>query len=105
MAERLMAAVLKTVDGETRSGVRIPLPPPERSPLVPIPYAEQPISKVKRAFDSLDQFPSIRQRDAGIDCQRKESSSSLGSRETTEKTYRGQMAAVLQREGSFRRCG
>jgi hypothetical protein len=28
MAEWLMAAVLKTVDGETRSGVRIPLPPP-----------------------------------------------------------------------------
>ncbi len=28
MAERLNAAVLKTVSGETRSGVRIPLPPP-----------------------------------------------------------------------------
>jgi hypothetical protein len=28
MAERLNAAVLKTVNGETRSGVRIPLPPP-----------------------------------------------------------------------------
>ena len=29
MAEWLKAAVLKTVDGETRPGVRIPLPPPE----------------------------------------------------------------------------
>lgn len=29
-----MAAVLKTVDGETRSGVRIPLHPP-RGPLIP----------------------------------------------------------------------
>jgi hypothetical protein len=28
MAEWLKAAVLKTVDGETRPGVRIPLPPP-----------------------------------------------------------------------------
>src|SRR5712691_8588611 len=28
MAEWLKAAVLKTVSGETRSGVRIPLPPP-----------------------------------------------------------------------------
>jgi hypothetical protein len=28
MAERLKAAVLKTVNGVTRSGVRIPLPPP-----------------------------------------------------------------------------
>src|SRR5689334_16214376 len=28
MAERFKAAVLKTVDGETRPGVRIPLPPP-----------------------------------------------------------------------------
>jgi hypothetical protein len=28
MAERLNAPVLKTVSGETRSGVRIPLPPP-----------------------------------------------------------------------------
>src|ERR1035437_8800226 len=28
MAEWLKAAVLKTVNGETRSGVRIPLPPP-----------------------------------------------------------------------------
>ena len=31
MAERLKAAVLKTVNGETRSGVRIPLPPPYAS--------------------------------------------------------------------------
>src|SRR6476646_5282045 len=30
MAEWLKAAVLKTVDGETRPGVRIPLPPPPR---------------------------------------------------------------------------
>ena len=29
MAERLKAAVLKTVSGVTHSGVRIPLPPPE----------------------------------------------------------------------------
>ena len=29
MAEWLKAAVLKTVNGVTRSGVRIPLPPPE----------------------------------------------------------------------------
>jgi hypothetical protein len=29
MAEWLKAAVLKTVNGETRSGVRIPLPPPK----------------------------------------------------------------------------
>jgi hypothetical protein len=29
MAERLKAAVLKTVNGVTRSGVRIPLPPPK----------------------------------------------------------------------------
>ena len=29
MAEWLKAAVLKTVSGVTRSGVRIPLPPPE----------------------------------------------------------------------------
>jgi hypothetical protein len=28
MAEWFKAAVLKTVDGETRPGVRIPLPPP-----------------------------------------------------------------------------
>jgi hypothetical protein len=28
MAERFNAAVLKTVDGETHPGVRIPLPPP-----------------------------------------------------------------------------
>ena len=28
MAERLKAAVLKTVSGVTHSGVRIPLPPP-----------------------------------------------------------------------------
>ena len=28
MAERSMAAVLKTVSGVTHSGVRIPLPPP-----------------------------------------------------------------------------
>ena len=33
MAERLKAAVLKTVSGETHSGVRIPLPPPSDSPL------------------------------------------------------------------------
>ena len=33
MAERLKAAVLKTVNGETRSGVRIPLPPPLRQRL------------------------------------------------------------------------
>ena len=33
MAERLKAAVLKTVNGETRSGVRIPLPPPSDSRL------------------------------------------------------------------------
>jgi hypothetical protein len=31
MAERLNAPVLKTVSGVTRSGVRIPLPPPEIS--------------------------------------------------------------------------
>jgi hypothetical protein len=31
MAERFKAAVLKTVDGVTRPGVRIPLPPPEKS--------------------------------------------------------------------------
>jgi hypothetical protein len=30
MAEWLKAAVLKTVSGVTRSGVRIPLPPPEK---------------------------------------------------------------------------
>ena len=30
MAEWLKAAVLKTVSGVTRSGVRIPLPPPAR---------------------------------------------------------------------------
>lgn len=30
MAERFKAAVLKTVDGVTRPGVRIPLPPPLR---------------------------------------------------------------------------
>jgi hypothetical protein len=29
MAERFKAAVLKTVDGETHPGVRIPLPPPD----------------------------------------------------------------------------
>jgi hypothetical protein len=29
MAEWFKAAVLKTVDGETRPGVRIPLPPPD----------------------------------------------------------------------------
>jgi hypothetical protein len=28
MGERFKPAVLKTVDGETRPGVRIPLPPP-----------------------------------------------------------------------------
>jgi hypothetical protein len=28
MGERFNPAVLKTVDGETRPGVRIPLPPP-----------------------------------------------------------------------------
>jgi hypothetical protein len=33
MAERFKAAVLKTVDGETRPGVRIPLPPPENKGL------------------------------------------------------------------------
>jgi hypothetical protein len=33
MAEWLKAAVLKTVNGETRSGVRIPLPPPSDSAL------------------------------------------------------------------------
>ena len=33
MAEWLKAAVLKTVNGETRSGVRIPLPPPSDSVL------------------------------------------------------------------------
>jgi phosphoribosylformylglycinamidine synthase subunit PurS len=32
MAERLKAAVLKTVNGVTRSGVRIPLPPPSHTP-------------------------------------------------------------------------
>jgi hypothetical protein len=32
MAEWLKAAVLKTVNGETRSGVRIPLPPPPTWP-------------------------------------------------------------------------
>ena len=31
MAEWLKAAVLKTVSGVTRSGVRIPLPPPSSS--------------------------------------------------------------------------
>ena len=31
MAEWLKAAVLKTVSGVTRSGVRIPLPPPVQS--------------------------------------------------------------------------
>jgi hypothetical protein len=31
MAERFKAAVLKTVDGETHPGVRIPLPPPNYS--------------------------------------------------------------------------
>src|ERR1700690_2082412 len=31
MAEWLKAAVLKTVSGVTRSGVRIPLPPPSKS--------------------------------------------------------------------------
>jgi hypothetical protein len=36
MAERLMAAVLKTVDGETHPGVRIPLPPPDLSDLFAI---------------------------------------------------------------------
>ena len=30
MGEWLKPAVLKTVDGETRPGVRIPLPPPSR---------------------------------------------------------------------------
>ena len=34
MAEWFKAAVLKTVDGETRPGVRIPLPPPIRLRLV-----------------------------------------------------------------------
>jgi hypothetical protein len=33
MAERLNAPVLKTVSGETRSGVRIPLPPPQNKGL------------------------------------------------------------------------
>jgi hypothetical protein len=33
MAEWLKAAVLKTVIGVTRSGVRIPLPPPEKKGL------------------------------------------------------------------------
>jgi hypothetical protein len=31
MAEWLKAAVLKTVSGVTRSGVRIPLPPPSKA--------------------------------------------------------------------------
>jgi hypothetical protein len=35
MAEWLKAAVLKTVSGVTRSGVRIPLPPPTRQVLIP----------------------------------------------------------------------
>ncbi len=35
MAEWLKAAVLKTVSGVTRSGVRIPLPPPDLSLLLP----------------------------------------------------------------------
>ena|SRR6185312_13670841 len=39
MAEWLKAAVLKTVNGVTRSGVRIPLPPPETSSAVPKPFA------------------------------------------------------------------
>ena len=34
MGEWLIPAVLKTVDGETRPGVRIPLPPPNQ--IVPI---------------------------------------------------------------------
>ena len=39
MAERLKAAVLKTVSGVTHSGVRIPLPPPELPALNLIAYA------------------------------------------------------------------
>jgi hypothetical protein len=35
MAEWLKAAVLKTVDGETRPGVRIPLPPPLTREMAP----------------------------------------------------------------------
>ena len=35
MAERSMAAVLKTVSGVTHSGVRIPLPPPDGHPPLP----------------------------------------------------------------------
>ncbi len=32
MAERFKAVVLKTIDGATRPGVRIPLPPPNDDP-------------------------------------------------------------------------
>jgi hypothetical protein len=46
MAEWLKAAVLKTVNGVTRSGVRIPLPPPPlfyqlKYALAPTPPASQ----------------------------------------------------------------
>jgi hypothetical protein len=50
MAEWFKAAVLKTVDGETRPGVRIPLPPPvvkfesERPGALPKPFGGAGIS-------------------------------------------------------------
>ena len=43
MAEWFKAAVLKTVDGETRPGVRIPLPPPLISLAAPLSAGTQRI--------------------------------------------------------------
>jgi hypothetical protein len=49
MGEWLKPAVLKTVDGETRPGVRIPLPPPDYSAWVAVELVEPGEFAVKSA--------------------------------------------------------
>src|ERR1700685_366931 len=55
MGEWLKPAVLKTVNGETRSGVRIPPPPPET-----MPYASAPRSNFSPVFCFPAPFPVAR---------------------------------------------
>jgi hypothetical protein len=60
MAEWLKAAVLKTVSGATRSGVRIPLPPPDTKK--PVVAPEVPVVRVTCGVRKSELLKRLAQR-------------------------------------------
>jgi hypothetical protein len=68
MGERLKPAVLKTVNGETRSGVRIPLPPRAAPAFYGHSWAFEQLPTVVRRLSPHSLF--MAERDDGIDFHR-----------------------------------